>query len=489
MMGILQSLPIQRRHVREFGLVVLAHIGSAFALIMAVKVLTRVLVPAEYGHVAIVTSYVVAAMTVLVAPITGAGMVEYHDAVRDGRELQLTGTLFIGACVSMLLPLIGFFVVRVPQVASHLPMMSRLVTGGFLLLAAELFKTPVISMTSTARRRGWYAALMLLDGWGKVILVLAALYWTTTPTAEMVIFAYAANGFLAGAIGWAQILAHGMRGMLTPSRVFFSPIVLRSLMRSGWSFAGIGLAGWIINLSDRVLLGFMVPAAAVGIYVAASQSASVISSGLSALITGTINPVLLQRQAVAPADAAVQFGRAILLTVWLVLPAVVIALADPGLLIRIITSERYLVSAPLLVWLVPALGCLAVTNTATIAFWMSKRVSGYARIAGAAGVLNVIVNLALVPRLGIKAAAISTLLTYVAQLAGTLIIGHRYVPWRFRMRDLAPLLGGVVALVPVLLLLREHLIPIAAAFTAVSVYFATSVAVFMIVRRLAAEPR
>src|ERR1051325_5589647 len=85
------------RHAREMAVVFVAQAGSAFAALAAVKLLPVLLLPDEYGYTAIVTSYVVAIVTVLAAPGTGAGQIIFHDAVHQGRARRLLGTLLVPA--------------------------------------------------------------------------------------------------------------------------------------------------------------------------------------------------------------------------------------------------------------------------------------------------------------------------------------------------------------------------------------------------------
>src|ERR1051325_1591009 len=136
------------RHAREMAVVFVAQAGSAFAALAAVKLLTVLLLPDEYGYTAIVTSYVVAIVTVLAAPGTGAGQILFHDAVQQGRARRLLITA-----------------ARHIEALDKARTLGGLIACGLIYLAAEVLKGPVIAITGAARWRGLYATLLMVDGW------------------------------------------------------------------------------------------------------------------------------------------------------------------------------------------------------------------------------------------------------------------------------------------------------------------------------------
>ena len=468
-------MPLTTRHAREMAIVFVAQAGSAFAALDAVKLLTALLLPAEYGYTAIVTSYVVAIVTVLAAPGIGAGQMMFHEAVQQGRTRRLLGTLFVTTAVTALVPVVLLTATRHIESLDRARSLGGLIACGLLYLAAEVLKGPAVAITGAARWRGLYATLLMGDGWGKLLLIAAAAGWLSL-SAKTVLIAYAINSALIGAAGWLAIFRFAPHDA---ERRFFSKDIARATVRHGWYFAGIGAAGWLINLSDRVLLSTMVPAYDVGIYVAGYQAAAILPVGLSALITGFMSPILLQKHASDPPQAAHFLGRVAVFTLWLLLPATVVAMTHRDLLLRILTSGRYAAAAPVVLWVAPALAFLAINNAVTIAFWMTKRINQYFFIAVTAGVLNVIANLILVPRYGFIAAAVSTFCTYALQMLGSIFIGRRYVRWRPAFGEVTAVLAGAAALIGTLLAFAGRL-PWVAMAVALAAYAVASLGVFLL---------
>jgi O-antigen/teichoic acid export membrane protein len=172
-------------------------------------------------------------------------------------------------------------------------------------------------------------------------------------------------------------------------------------------------------------------------------------------------------------------GRVTLFTLWLLLPATVVALTHRDLVLRVLTSGRYAAAAPVVLWVAPALGFLAINNATTTAFWMTKRINQYFFIAVTAGVLNVIANLIFVPRFGFIAAAVSTFCTYAMQMLGTIFIGRRYVRWRPALGEVTAILAGAAALVGTLVAFAGRL-PWIGMGVALAAYTVASIGVFLL---------
>lgn len=460
----MSTIALAGRRAREIAIVTTGQAGAALATIAAVKILTRFLTPAEFGYTAVITSYVVAAVTMLAAPANGAGMVSFHEAIRDDRARELIGTLFVTSLITAILPLFGLLLPMVPT--------AGLTGCGLVYLSAELAKTPAMAVPAAARWRRASSVLLIADGWGKLLFVGVAASWLAL-SARNVILAYAVNSVLVAVIGWSLLFRFTRGGR------FFSAEVARATIRSGWFFAGIGAAAWLINLSDRVLLSMFVPVREVGIYVAGYQAAAVMPVGIGGLMTAFVSPILLQTHAVQPERAARLLGRAALFVAWLLFPATVLAVVHRDLLLTFLTSGQYASAASVVPWVAPGLAFVAVNNITTMAFWMTKRIRAYFVIAISAGIGNVLLNLILVPRIGYIAAAISTFATYAFQLLSTLVVGRRALRWNAEMPELAALAAGGVALALAIALIGHHVPRILALLVPLAAYTALSVATYL----------
>jgi O-antigen/teichoic acid export membrane protein len=450
------------RSAREAVIVTIGQAGTALASIAAVKLLTAYLPPSGYGHVAVVTAWVAVVVTIIAAPLSGSGVMTFHETVNEGRGWQFVATLFaVTAAIAAVALVVAVTPLRgLLNRALSMPALAGL---GLVFLAAEIVKTPGMAIAGAARWRRIYSALQLLDGWGKLLLIFLIAQLTTF-TASNVIVVYAANSFLVAAAVWLALFRGiGQRG----TNRFFDETLARRTLRHGWSFAGIGVAGWVINSSDRILLDMMASAAAVGVYVAGYQTASILPLGISMLMTAFFLPILLQWHASSPARAAMLLGRTMAFILWLMAPTFILVTYERDLLLRIVLSGRYDAAANVIPWVAAATSMMAVTSVAVGAFWVSKRTDVFFRISLVAGAINVGLNLLLIPRFGYIAAAMTTFVSSAVQMLATIVVSRRFVAWPIDVPALASIAAGAVALLGILRVLagRAHWmieIPVAA---------------------------
>ena len=442
------------RSAREAVIVTIGQAGTALASIAAVKLLTGYLPPSGYGNVAVVTAWVSVVITIVAAPLSGSGVMTFHETVNEGRGWQFVATLFAVTAATAALPLLMAGTPPLRELLNRALSMPALAGLGLVLLTAEIVKTPGMAIAGAARWRRIYSALQLLDGWGKLLLIFVIAQLTTF-TASNVLVIYAANSFLVAAAVWLALFRGiGKRGT---SR-FFDETLARRTLRHGWSFAGIGVAGWVINSSDRILLDMMASAAAVGIYVAGYQAASILPLGISMLMTAFFLPILLQWHASSPARAAVLLGRTMAFIIWLMAPTFVLVAYERGLLLRIVLSGRYDEAANVIPWVAAATSMMAITSVAVGAFWVSKRTDVFFRISLLAGAINVGLNLLLIPRFGYIAAAMTTFVSSAVQMLATIFVSRRFVAWPVDVPALAGITTGTIALLAILRILsgRAH---------------------------------
>lgn len=251
------------------------------------------------------------------------------------------------------------------------------------------------------------------------------------------------GGYLLGSVG-ALVFA------TVALRKFFPPIHLRDadrdemkgLLRRG---IHIGVASTVNMLTfrlDAVLLQALRGPIAVAMYGIAYRF---FESFL--FVAWSLANVVLPRIARSEGgrDATQPFQMALALVLAVYVPIAVGALFAAEWVVTAVFSDRYAAAAPAVKWLTWALvlyGVAYLARTATIALGRRK---GIAQIAVVALVINVGLNLILIPRYGFVAAAASTFVTEVVD-ALLLCVAFARSAGRVRIEPfvLAPLVAGVV---------------------------------------------
>jgi len=248
-----------------------------------------------------------------------------------------------------------------------------------------------------------------------------------------------------------------------------SPVLLRQMLVFGLPFFPVLLSGWLIDASDRYLLDLFRTREEVGLYSLAYRVAQVMQISVAAFSMGWAP---LRYRIYSRPDAPAVYRQ---LTNWYVLAAAFVSVAlsvFSALIIDLVAPPSYEEAAevvPLLVfaYLLQGLYLLMVTGMG-----VTKRTAPMAWIGAAGAVLNVGINLLLIPKWGMKAAALTTVLAYALMVWGSWFYSQRVYPIPYDWARLARVFGiGTVVTGTVALISPDGIIPeIACAIIALALF-------------------
>lgn len=215
----------------------------------------------------------------------------------------------------------------------------------------------------------------------------------------------------------------------------------RELLRFGLPFLPVLLNMWIIDLSDRYLLGLYLSTSTVGIYSLGYKFGQAMQLVVTAFTMGWV-PVrfkilnLGEPQAIYGRVATFYLGGAGM--VWLVL-----TVYAPEI-VRVAATSPYQGAAQFigpvaLAYLINGLFVIAVTGLG-----VAKNASNIPFVSLGAVVLNIGLNVLLIPRIGAIAAAYSTIASYAFLTAGSLHYSQRVYPIAFEYRICGILATGML---------------------------------------------
>jgi O-antigen/teichoic acid export membrane protein len=184
-----------------------------------------------------------------------------------------------------------------------------------------------------------------------------------------------------------------------------------------------GLCAWLMLRIDLLMVQYMRGPEEVGYY-----SVAVGMADLIYMLPSTVGALLFPRLS-AMATREEQWRGAVRMTLLMLLALAPVALAASLLapwLTRLLFGERFLPAVPAFVWLMP--GIVAYGSAFASSFLLSVGLP-WPVLAWWAGfvLLNVGLNLALVPRLGFVGASISSSITYVACFVVMTLYARRLV--------------------------------------------------------------
>jgi O-antigen/teichoic acid export membrane protein len=384
--------------------------------ILLLPVYARALSTEQYGQVAIVV-----AATAVLGSLMSLGLETFvvretvrlrDDSVARHRFINSVGILTLFAPIVAAL-VIGSIVMGLGGIG----MQTDAFFLGVVAAALQTSMTVLVGAVLRAEER--------LRGYVLITFVQAAA--TAGITTVLVL------GFDGGPVGWFAGAVLGAAASLIVGLVLLghrwttevSRPVLRTALVFGLPLLPHALSHWVLNLSDRIVLGAFVDHAQVGIYNLAYQAAAPISLVVVAAHQGVM-PIYAR----AAADASVRPALSrvatfhVHLTGWLGLAAILLA---PPVIVALFPAA-YAGAAPLVPWIavgyvlfglyVVPMDSLSLMVGRTRWLWIPTLV---------AATLNVALNLVLVPRFGAYAAAVSTAASYGALLAGVVV-----ARWRIR---------------------------------------------------------
>jgi O-antigen/teichoic acid export membrane protein len=367
--------------------------------LLLLPVVTRVLTVDEYGLVG-----TAAALSALMAIVFGLGLNFsivrfFYDEPRDARQTKWAALLWAQAAAGVVLALVVY--ATGPWWATIFPAfgwaLAIKIAVGYALVSSV--QSTVQSVLRAAQRPGmFFLTTMIQTGIGSALGIWCATRW-------------GAAGYIAGlSVGSAAAL--GVACVAVYPRPRWAAGLIDAGLRLSLPAMVHQLSSWGIELADRLLIAVYLGAAEVGRY----QIAYVLGSALTMLLTGI-------QAAWAPffigsldADARRHLPSLMVVPVSIVagFGCLIVVSTAPWLLA--VVAPKSFGGTELIIALVASAAMARAAYFMAVVVLIDRRASGQMAIASLAGVVvNIGLNVALIPTAGLVAAAIATDLAVALQ--------------------------------------------------------------------------
>ncbi len=423
--------------LKSAGIYFVARILAALCGLLAVAVYTRLTTPEVYG---VFTLVMTGAMTLFAACFhwIQSALLRYLPA-EDGLRPPSLGAALAGfglVATGLTAAAVAVITLDLAPVSSELLLLAVLIAIAYAALEISQ------SVVHARQYPTTYALLLAARAVGSLVLGALAL-----------LLGYGVPGLLLGVLVAHALpvlcLATRWRGRLLVQR-FDLPGVKRMAV-FGLPLAVVGIAASVIGISDRYLLALLIGTDAAGMYAApydlALRSLQIVM--VSAFLA--LSPAVFRSFELGDHDrlqtCLLQQARLLLVTA---LPIATIMAAAAPLVARVLFGAEFRdAAAALIPWIIAATIVQGIQSYYfSYCFTLAKRTLVNAGIVSAGAVLNVGLNLVLIPAFGPLGAAGATLASLTVVLVVTLHLTRRWLPLPWPTVDMLKIGGVCLAVAP-----------------------------------------
>jgi len=451
---VLDELARLLRHSAIYGL---AGLASRIASVILLPFLTRALGPASYGRIETMV-----ALIALLVPLLRAGVATaffrfyYERELAPDRGLVVRTSFWftvLGATVGLVVGLLA-----APALASAMlggDAYANVVRIGFAVLAVNLLYEQLTALYRVEERSVAFTIASLIN---LAVTVLATI---------VAVFAFDAGpaGALAGTgTGTAVVLVGLIWQRRTELAPGFDRDLVRRMNRFGLPLLPAGLAIWVVDFADRLLLGRIADQHEVGLYAVGVKIASAMV--LVQLAFRTAWPAFAYSLDEGP-EARRTFAYVLTYTslvgIWM---SLALGLLAPWL-VRLLAAPEFAEADSVVAPLAFSGALLVAYTTLSIAATRANRTDRFWHVAVAGAVVNLVLNLLLIPDYGMRGAAAATVAAYAVLAVGMALLAQRLYPVPYEWKRLAVATGTGIALYA-----AGHAIdvPLAAAIALIAAY-------------------
>lgn len=391
----------------SFGYALSQIIGFGVSL-LSFPLLTRILSVSEYGVLGLCSTSLLFGCALSKLGIQNSIVRFYYD-YRNRGELQVFfSTLWWGGCgaaAAISLLLVPFFLILGPA-GYRTP---------FLTVVLVVFGMSLFSIVSNflraEERNGTNATLNLVFRAVSTFAGIALVYFWNAGVSGIFL-----AQFVVVMLITAKYVAEYF-ARYSPSTRLFSPPLFREAVSFGVPLIAFELSSIALAFSDRYLITRFCGAEQLGIYTAGYTVCFYIADILKQPLGMSVIPIYLRLYTEQGVEATVAFVREIVGYVFLIIsPVFAGTCAIKEDLLVLLASSKYSGAAVIIPWVLGSTLLYACQPLLAAGFTINKQTRTASVIIVSGAILNVLLNLILLPRFGIIAAAWSTAVAYVGVL-------------------------------------------------------------------------
>jgi O-antigen/teichoic acid export membrane protein len=400
--------------------------------LVSMPLLTRLLTKQEYGLLSLIFA--------IVSVLTIAGTLGFSEAtlrfyaerqaqgpaaVRDLCDTMLGGSLTVCLLVATGTLLVARWLVDEPEYATILELTS-------VLVVIRVVSGVLLQIYRAQERSVAYATGRVVARYGAVAIAITLLLLFQRSALTVIVATIVAEGAVLAVVAWDLM----RRGVLSRPRLI-RPVVLAA-SAYGIPLAVAGSARFFLDYSDRFLIERFLGLTAVATYTVPYDLAQRFGELLFEPVGLAVMPIIFRRWVHDGRRETSQVASEILTKlIALVIPAGTLYLICSQDLIVLLASENYRDSASLTPFLLPGVLLSGINFIVSAGLAIQKDTIAIATNVCGAAILNVGLNLIVLPRWGLSGAAASTSIAFGALLAVNYLRSRSVLDLHLEFRPIA----------------------------------------------------
>jgi len=370
-------------------------------------ILTRIFSVGDYGTLSIITTtlLVVGAVTKLGLP---GWIVQFYAEFKSKKLLNIfRSTMFIGSFArASIIALLFYGVSELFQSRFLDKKLSALLPFISILIFTHCASLTLTSYLRAEQRTKLYNLVAIISRYGSLAV-------------SILIVLFIVRGLYGFYFG--QIIMGAMIVLLLTYKFIknqrisfndFSTRVFKDSMKFGFPIAGAELGHLILNYADRYLVQLYLGSISLGLYTAGYNLATYVTEMIMYPINYAMTPIYMNLLVNRGEEKTREFFKKTFRYFLLIMFPIVFGFIAVGEdLIRILATSKYLEAYPILPYVVIGQSIYACSIILNNGLFIKKKTHVVMYVISVAGLLNIGLNIILIPRFGILGAAQATLIS------------------------------------------------------------------------------
>jgi O-antigen/teichoic acid export membrane protein len=376
---------------------------------LSFPILTRIFSVSDYGLMSLVTTTLFIAVAVVKFGIPNSIVRFYAESKAADKLRPFFATLFLGVSAFAVLAGVSFIlVIQVCKGLFHDANLADLLSITALLIVMGCLSDVLMSFLRAEQRTKLYNAFAIFRRYATLVAGIAfALY-----------FVKGVKGYFLGQLLAATVILIVLllvfKDRLSLRKEYVSREMFTSSLKFGFPLVWAEFGHLLLNYVDRYLIQFYLGATALGMYTAgynlATHITEVLISPLNYAMTPIYMSILVKKGEKETKDF---FTKIFTYFLMVLLPVIFGSIAVGRDLILILASKKYLESYTILSYVLVGQSVYACTIILNNGLFIKNKTYIYNNIMILTFIINVILNMVLIPYSGITGAAQATLLSYI----------------------------------------------------------------------------